>query len=68
MEVKIDGQATVHEVCSVLPVGARPLAKPSADMALWTSVRQDGADTLMCAEVTTLPRPIQVRFAFTRSR
>lgn len=67
MEVKIEGRARVYEVCSVLPVGATPLTKPSADMALLISVRQVGADTMMCAEVTTLPRPVQVRFAFSPS-
>ncbi len=68
MEVRIEGRATVHEVCSVLPVGATPLTEPSADATLLRSVRQVGADTMMCAEVATLPRPIQVGFAFTRSR
>lgn len=68
IEVTIEGRATVHEVCSVLPVGAAPLTGPSADMALLITVRPVGADTMMCAEVATLPRPIRVRFAFTRAR
>ena len=30
--------------------------------------RPVGADTMMCADVASLPRPIRVRFAFTRTR
>ncbi|MBP9945096.1 MAG: hypothetical protein KBH14_01715 [Vicinamibacteria bacterium] len=68
IEVTIEGRAAVHEVCSVLPVGATPLTRPSADVALLITVRPVGADTMMCADVATLPRPIRVRFAFTRTR
>lgn len=68
IEVTVEGRAPVEEVCSLLPPGATPVLPPSADPARATSVRRVGADTLMCAEVKTLPRPIRVRFAFNRSR
>jgi hypothetical protein len=68
IDVKVEGRATVREVCSVLPDRATPLTKPSADLALLITVRPVGADTMMCADVATLPPPIRVRFAFTRTR
>lgn len=66
--VKIEGRAPVQEVCSVIPPGTAPATRPATDTARLTTVRHVGADTMMCAGVTTSTRPIEVRFPFARSR
>ena len=65
IDVQVGGGAPLSEICSVVPKGRTPLDPAATDGAVPRTVRLIGNDTVLCADVTSQPSPVRVRFALT---
>jgi len=65
IDVQVGGGAPLSEMCSVVPKGRTPLDLSTSDAAFPQSVRRIGNDTVICADVSSQPSPVRVRFALT---
>lgn len=63
IEIRVLSNAPVKEVCSTLPQGKSPDDLGVRDLAMPQSVHQLGQDTIICADVSSAPLPLRVRFA-----
>ncbi len=63
VEIHVLSNAPVKEVCSTLREGKSPDDLGARNPAMPQSVHQLGQDTIICADVTSAPLPIRVRFA-----
>jgi hypothetical protein len=66
IELSVQANTPIAEVCSVLPQGSVAEDLRARDMAVPQRVRRIGNDTLVCADVSSSPPPVRVRFAIAR--
>jgi hypothetical protein len=66
IELAVQADTPIAEVCSVLPPGSIAEDLTARDIAVPQRVRRVGNDTLVCADVPSLPSPLRVRFAIAR--
>ncbi len=66
IELSVQADIPIAEVCSVLPPGSLAEDPTAGDMAGPQRVRRIGNDTLVCADVSSSPPPVRVRFAIAR--
>ena len=63
IDVQVGGGAPLREICSVIPDGRTPAEPPAGSADPPQSAHRIGSDTMICARVTSQPRPVRVRFA-----
>ncbi len=66
IELGVQADTPIAEVCSVVPTGSLAEDLGRGDTAVPQSVRRIGNDTLVCADVSSSPPPVRVRFAIAR--
>ena len=63
IEVQVEGASPLREICSLVPKNRMPADSSALDAAQPRSIRRIGADTLMCADMTSGASAARVRFA-----
>lgn len=65
---QVDSNVPVSEACSVIPPGHTPTSLAGVDAVAPQGIRRQGADTLICADLSRVPMPARMRFGITPSR
>ena len=66
VDVVVTSTLRVDEVCSVIPPGRLATSLAAVDAPFPRGIRQIGRDTLVCADTSTSPLPVRVRFGLSR--